>query len=59
MTFLSFLFVFEGFFQVKKTTVLQNFNKTEGGKSGILHIYSFRMLEEADKNLQGIHLVFS
>lgn len=45
------------FFQVKKTTVLQNFNKTEGGKSGILHIYSFRMLEEADENLQGIHLV--
>lgn len=57
MTLLSFLFVFEVFFQVKKTTVLQK--EAEGGKSGILHIYSFRMLEEADKNLQGIHLVFS
>lgn len=51
MTFLRFVSPGE------KVTVLQSFNETEADNSGILHIYSFSILEEADIHLQGIHFV--
>lgn len=48
----------EGFFSPdEKITVLQSFIKTEADNTGILHIYSFRILEGRDIYLQGIHFV--
>lgn len=51
MTFLRFVFPGE------KMTVLQSFNETGADNSGILHIYSFWILEDPDIHLQGIHPV--